>query len=411
MARASQGSARGAVERFVVPAGLSARVHDFAREHRLTVNAVLQAALHTLLHRLTGEERIAVGTPSANRGRAAWLDVVGYFVNVLPLAARFGPKTTFADAATGLQQTLAAALEHGELPYAAMLRAGGRAGDRCNVLVAYQSIQSEHSADIARIALEDSRLPVRVGGLTVLPVPLPRRDNAFDLTLNLADSGAELLGNAEYRSDLFAAGDVRQFIDCYLGLLGSALADPGRPVADLSLSAAAPATTRALSSPAADGAYDEVCLPELVEQWFRRTPDAPALADGVRTLSYRELDRAAGRVAAELSAHGAGPESVVGVLTGRDVRTVIAVLGVLKAGRPTCRSILAARRPAAVDRGTGAGVAGGRGGRATRPAGRRAGGAAEPATGRPGARRADPPRQPGLRPVHLGPRAARRASR
>ncbi|QTZ90350.1 non-ribosomal peptide synthetase [Streptomyces auratus] len=332
MARASQGSARGAVERFVVPAELSARVHDFARDHRLTVNAVLQAALHALLHRLTGEERIAVGTPSANRDRASWRDVVGYFVNVLPLCSRFAPQTTFADAATGLQQTLAAALEHGELPYAAMLRTRERASDRCTILVAYQSIQSEHSGDIARIALEDARLPVRVAGLTLQPVPLPRRDNAFDLTLNLADSGAELLGNAEYRSDLFAAGDIRQFLDCYLSLLRSALADPGRPVADLSLSTTASATAPVLSTPAADGAYDEVSLPELVAQWVRRTPDAPALTDGVRTLSYREVDRAAGRLAAELAAHGAGPESVVGVLTGRDVRTVIALLGVLKAG-------------------------------------------------------------------------------
>ncbi|MEU6064800.1 amino acid adenylation domain-containing protein [Streptomyces sp. NPDC047082] len=332
MALGAIGSARGAVERFVVPADLSAQVHDFARTHRLTVNAVLQAALHALLHRLTGEERIAVGTPFANRGRTGWLDVVGYFVNVLPLASTYGPETGFAEAAAGLQRALAAALQHGELPYPTILQAAGRSADRCNVLVAYQSIQSEHTADIARIALEDPRLPVRVGGLTMVPVPLPRRDNAFDLTMNLADSGAELLGNVEYRADLFAAGDVRQFVDCYLGLLRSALADPGRPVADLSLSGAPQAALPALAAPAAPGAYDETSLTELFDQWVRRTPEATALTDGRRTLSYRALDRAAGRLAAELVDRGVGPESVVGVLTGRDVRTVIALLGVLKAG-------------------------------------------------------------------------------
>ncbi|WP_405945142.1 amino acid adenylation domain-containing protein [Streptomyces sp. NBC_00932] len=333
MARAATGSARGAVERFVVPAELSAQVHDFARTHRLTVNAVLQAALHVLLHRLTGEERVAVGTPSANRGRSDRMDVVGYFVNVLPLASTHRPETGFAEAAAQLQHTLAVGLEHGELPYAAILQAADRSTDRCNVLVAYQSIQSEHTADIARIALEDPRLPVRVGGLTMLPVPLPRRDNAFDLTMNLADSGAELLGNVEYRADLFAAGDVRQFVDCYLGLLRSALADPAQPTAALSLSGTPQgAALPALATPAAPGAYDETSLTGLIDDWVRRTPEATALTDGRRTLDYRELDRAAGRLAAELAARGVGAESVVGVVTGRDVRTVIALLGVLKAG-------------------------------------------------------------------------------
>jgi amino acid adenylation domain-containing protein len=334
MARTAQGTARGAVERFVVPADLSALVHDFAREHRLTVNAVLQAALHALLHRLTGEERIAVGTPSANRPRASWRDVVGYFVNVLPLVSSFTAGTGFAELAERLQQTLARALEHGELPYAAILRAADRSTDRINVLVAYQSIVSEHSADIARIALEDPRIPVRVGGLTMAPLPLPRRDNAFDLTVNLADSGAELLGNAEYRADLFSAGDVRQFIDRYLGLLRSALAHPALPLRDLDLdpTGARTATGDLLSTPAAPGADDDVSLPDLVTPWVRATPDALAVTDGGRSLSYRELDEAATLLAADLTARGAGPESVVGILTGRDVRTVVAMLGVLRAG-------------------------------------------------------------------------------
>ncbi|QMU70038.1 non-ribosomal peptide synthetase [Streptacidiphilus sp. P02-A3a] len=332
MSRTALGTARGAVERFVVPADLSAQVHDFARAHRLTVNAVLQTALHALLHRLTGEDRIAIGTPSANRGRTAWFDVVGYFVNVLPLVSSHRPGTGFARAAADLQLALGTALEHGELPYAGILQAADRSTDRCNVLVAYQSLRSEHAADIARIALEDPRLPVRVGGLTMLPVPLPRRDNAFDLTMNLADAGAELLGNVEYRADLFAAADVRQFVGHYLGLLRSALADPARPVADLSLSGTPQSTLPVLAEPAAAGAYDETGLTGLVDQWVRRTPEATAVTDGHRTLSYRELDLAAGRLAAELVRRGVGVESVVGVLTGRRADTVIALLGVLKAG-------------------------------------------------------------------------------
>ncbi|MER5716460.1 amino acid adenylation domain-containing protein [Streptomyces sp. NPDC002132] len=61
-------------------------------------------------------------------------------------------------------------------------------------------------------------------------------------------------------------------------------------------------------------------------------PDAPALTWGSRTWTFRELDDAAGRVAARLRAAGIGRDDRVAVLAGRTPQMVAALFGVLKAG-------------------------------------------------------------------------------
>ncbi|TDD01524.1 non-ribosomal peptide synthetase [Nonomuraea deserti] len=64
----------------------------------------------------------------------------------------------------------------------------------------------------------------------------------------------------------------------------------------------------------------------------RRYAERVAVADGSRTLTYRELDELAGRLAARLAAAGAGPESRIGVRMEHGVALVVALLAVLKAG-------------------------------------------------------------------------------
>src|SRR5262249_526034 len=74
------------------------------------------------------------------------------------------------------------------------------------------------------------------------------------------------------------------------------------------------------------------CVHEAFEAQVDRTPDAKALAFRDRSLTYRELDARANRVAAELRALGVGPDVMVGVFIERSLEMVIALLGILKAG-------------------------------------------------------------------------------
>lgn len=77
---------------------------------------------------------------------------------------------------------------------------------------------------------------------------------------------------------------------------------------------------------------DPACIHELVERQAARTPDALAVVQGEHRLTYAELDREAGLVAAGLAARGVGPGDFVALHLERTVHSVVALLGVLKSG-------------------------------------------------------------------------------
>ncbi|WP_063752696.1 AMP-binding protein [Streptomyces sp. NRRL S-350] len=73
-------------------------------------------------------------------------------------------------------------------------------------------------------------------------------------------------------------------------------------------------------------------LPELLDHLARAHPDRPALSDGARTVDYRALDTAAGRIAARLAAAGTGRGDRVALLGPRDARMLVLLHGVLRSG-------------------------------------------------------------------------------
>ncbi|MFE7389852.1 amino acid adenylation domain-containing protein [Streptomyces sp. NPDC057582] len=74
------------------------------------------------------------------------------------------------------------------------------------------------------------------------------------------------------------------------------------------------------------------CVHEVFESWAARTPEAIAVSHGDERLSYAEVNTRANRLAHQLRALGAGPESVVGVLLEPDIDLLPALLGVMKSG-------------------------------------------------------------------------------
>src|SRR5690349_18746447 len=77
----------GAIEAFVLPSSLAGALHRLGREQGVTLFMILLAALDVLLHRYTGLDDIAVGTPIANRTDVEAEKVVGLFANTLVLRA------------------------------------------------------------------------------------------------------------------------------------------------------------------------------------------------------------------------------------------------------------------------------------------------------------------------------------
>jgi amino acid adenylation domain-containing protein len=324
--RPAVASLAGAALPLALTAETTAALADLARRQGATLFMTLLAALDALLHRFTGQEDLLVGSPVANRGATQAEALIGFFVNTLVLRARPAPEQLFTGLLAAVKATALAAYAHQDLPFERLVDelAVGRTLDR-NPL--FQVTLALQNAPVEPLALP---------GLSLSPLALGTGTAKFDLCLSLAEADGRLAGGIEYATDLFDAATVRRFTGCFATLLAGITAAPERPLRDLPLLAAgelhqvlAEWNDTATLYPRAASIHG------LVATQAALSPDTVALVAGPRAeirLSYRDLDRAANRLARHLRALGAGPEVLVGVCLERSVEAVVTFLAILKTG-------------------------------------------------------------------------------
>ncbi|WP_232463571.1 non-ribosomal peptide synthetase [Tumebacillus avium] len=154
-----------------------------------------------------------------------------------------------------------------------------------------------------------------------------------DMVLYLTEDGSRLYGEWVYNANLFAAQTVERMIGHYRCLLESSLERPDTPLAQLNLlSAAEREALLAEELAMADDARRSQAVHHLFEEQAARTPDRIAVEYAGQTLTYRELNERANRLAHHLRGLGIGREKLVGLCVERSLELIVGVLGILKAG-------------------------------------------------------------------------------
>ena len=179
------------------------------------------------------------------------------------------------------------------------------------------------------------------GDLQVSPLPVDTRTARMDLTFSLAErwtpagESAGIGGTVEFRTDVFDAASIEALIARLQRVLVALTADPTRRVSSIDvLDEQEYARLQGWGNRAVltRPAPTPVSIPELFAAQVARAPEAVALTFEARSMTYRELDEAANRLAHLLVAQGVGPGQCVGLLLSRSAEAIIAMLAVLKTG-------------------------------------------------------------------------------
>ena len=321
-----QGS-RGARVPAVLPPELAVALRTLARRHGATLFMVLMAGAQVLLSRHARQGDVAVGTPIAGRTRRELEGVVGFFANTLVLRCELGDDPTFAELLGRVREVTLDAHDHQDLPFERLVEA----------LEPGRDLSRQPLFQVMLVLQNAGMDPPAFEGLDVVMEPLDTGTAKFDLTLSIherrGDEAGALRGTLEYNADLFDHATAERMAAHWRTLLAAAAVDPGRRVSELPLMAAeeeqrvvgAWNRTRVEGDPGAR-------VHHLFEAQAARTPEAPALTCGEVTLSYRELDERAGRLARRLRSLGIGPDRLVGIAMSRSIESVVGLLAVLKAG-------------------------------------------------------------------------------
>ncbi len=300
---------------------LTARLQQLAASHDATLFMTLLAAFHVLLYRYTGQEETLIGSPSSGRSSAEFAGTIGYFVNPLVLRAKLSGDRSFSEFLAETRRTALAAFEHQDYPFPLLVK------------------QLQPQRDPARSPLFQVMFAFQKSDVTfssgwqLEAIVLDQRAAQFDLSLTVTEVGNTLEASFEYNTDLFESITIERLGEHFRNLLEGIVADPSVTLSNLALQAATERRqvlfewndTHADFGPFA-------AVHELFEHQAARTPDQAAVVYGAETLSYRELNERANRLARYLRARDVGAEARIGISVPRSTAMFVCVLGVLKAG-------------------------------------------------------------------------------
>ena len=328
---------RGARVELNWSAQLQRQVARVAREHNATSFMVVQAALAVLLSKLSAGSDVPVGFSIAGRGDSALDELVGFFVNTLVLRVDLTGDPTVAELLAQVQGRSLAAYEHQDVPFEVLVERLNPTRSLTHhplvqVVLAWQNFSRQANGLAAGFAL---------GDLQVTPLPVDTCTARMDLTFSLGEYWSEagdpagIGGTVEFRTDVFDADTVEALIERLERVLVALSADPARRLSSVDLLDEAEharldgwGNRAVLTQPAPPA----VSVPVLFAAQVARTPEAVAISCGERSLTYRELDEAANRLAHLLASQGVGPGERVALLSSRSAEAITAILAVLKTG-------------------------------------------------------------------------------
>ncbi|WAJ47599.1 amino acid adenylation domain-containing protein [Mycobacterium sp. Aquia_216] len=327
---------RGASVAVQWPAELQQRVRGAARDNDATTFMVMQAALAVLLSKLSANSDVAVGFPIAGRRDAALDELVGFFVNTLVLRVELADDPTVAQLLAQVRQRSLAAYEHQDVPFEVLVERLNPARSLAHhpliqVMLAWQNVPGQHNDPAADMSL---------GDLQITQMPLDTHTARLDLTFSLAERWTEvgepagISGTVEFRTDVFDTASIETLIARFERVLAAVTADPTRRVSSIDVldepehARLDEIGNRAVLARPVVG----VSIPELFAAQVARAPEAVAISCAGRSMTYREVDLAANRLARILIGHGAGAGQSVALLFSRSAEAIIAILGVLKSG-------------------------------------------------------------------------------
>lgn len=320
---------------------LTASLGELAVDLGASLYMTLLSAFAMLLHRHGGQQDLVIGSPVAHRNRSELEELIGFFVNTLPIRLGVRPQTSYRQLLGETRDIVLGAFAHQDLPFDKLVEALSPIRD-----------PSRNPLFQVTFALQNTGAhEVHLSGLEAHEVELPLEHVLFDLELHLWPQGGGLQGFFAYRNDLFDTTTIQRFGHHFVHLLGAAIQAPDRDLSNLPMMSRGERhqllVAWGMPSGESGAGATHLDIPrEITRQAMvrgeslavdlalaRTTTSSAEAARLLRgALTYRDLDRSSRAVAKRLRALGVGPEVVVGLFLDRSPGRVVAALAVLAAG-------------------------------------------------------------------------------
>ncbi|MDW3192242.1 MAG: amino acid adenylation domain-containing protein [Cytophagales bacterium] len=314
---------RGGKIGFMLEAKETAALKQLTREEGTTMFMVLLSALNVLLSKLSNQEDIVIGTPTAGRNHTDLEEMIGMFVNTLVLRNNVAGAKTFRQFLQEVKERTLRAFDN-------------------------QGYQYEDLIDLLQVSREPNRNPLfdvmfvfqnfeyetfSVPGIKSKSYDsTPNLTSKFDLTFRAAESKDHLHFNVVYATELFSEATITRFVSYFKKIVSAIAEDTTTKLARIDMLPEREKVTLLREFNQTSQVYDEQqTVVSLFEQQVAQAPDNIALmCEGV-PVSYGLLHELSERLAVKISSL-ANDSGIVALFFNPSLEMIVSILASMKSG-------------------------------------------------------------------------------
>ncbi|MBF0395409.1 MAG: amino acid adenylation domain-containing protein [Desulfobacterales bacterium] len=312
----------GSIEPFEIDPHLTYRFKNLLQGTGASLFMGIYSIFAVLLSRYSGQEDIVIGSAVANRIYKEIEQIIGFFVNMLPLRTDLSDNPDFYMILDRVKQTTLDGYAHQSVPFEKLVEV-------------IQPKRSMSYTPIFQVALAFQNIPannLKIPNLNITKLPLPSDLNSkFDLTLFLEEADFGLKGFMEYNTDLFEKATIGRMIRHFIKLMEGIVEHPEKQIFEIPMITESE-KYQLIKWNDTKQKYPDKCIQQLFEIQAEIKPDDTAIFFKNEQMTFKELNIKANKFAHYLKSESVGPDVIVGISIDRSPKMIVALLGILKAG-------------------------------------------------------------------------------
>ncbi|KAF9997036.1 hypothetical protein BGZ65_007383, partial [Modicella reniformis] len=302
---------------------LTQALKDLSQKHGMTLYMTILAAWSAVLSRLSGQDDIIIGSPTANRNNHQIESLIGLFVNTLALRVDLSGDPSVSQLLERVRNTALDAQEHQDLPFEQVV----------DIIQPPRSLSHSPILQVMFVWQNNEESKWYLPAIETVEAGSSYDIAKFDLSLQLHESDGEIAGSMCYSTALFDHSTIERHGGYLHAMLEAIATNMDRDITTIELLAPAERDMLLQTWNTTQQDYpSHMCIHHLFEQQVERTPQATALVFKDQSLTYTELNARSNRLAHYLIELGVQPDMRVAICVERSFAMIIGVLAILKAG-------------------------------------------------------------------------------
>ncbi|MBQ4630141.1 MAG: amino acid adenylation domain-containing protein, partial [Clostridia bacterium] len=302
--------------------GLSQNIDRFARKNKVSYNTIFECAFSIALQKFSNRNDVVFDKVVS--GRSVPIknieNTLGLFVNTVPVRIKSEENSTFENLIKEIQKQTINTNKYGIVPLAEVYKTCDIDGKSIDALFVFENY---YLGELSEVAEE---------GPLSLKLIFFNEQTEFNLAVAIFKENNGYIVRTSYAKEMYTEREISRFIDGYISILDSSLAET-KQIKDFSvLSHEEKEKVLTVFNDTAIDYPKDKCVHELFEEQAARTPDKTAVIFKETKLSYKELNLLVQSYADKLKHLGIHEGDVVAILLERSHKLIAFQLAVLKIG-------------------------------------------------------------------------------